>query len=56
MLYYVGSSTRRPKHKKLGCWTPDNERFFVDYIHTESFEQGGDLSIDLDVIFFGRIF
>eukprot|EP00594_Rhizosolenia_setigera_P016402 CAMPEP_0178962122 /NCGR_PEP_ID=MMETSP0789-20121207/14155_1 /TAXON_ID=3005 /ORGANISM="Rhizosolenia setigera, Strain CCMP 1694" /LENGTH=193 /DNA_ID=CAMNT_0020646169 /DNA_START=113 /DNA_END=694 /DNA_ORIENTATION=+ len=33
----------------LGFVTPSGDWFFIDYIFTESFEQGGDLGIDLDV-------
>ena len=40
---------RDDRDTKLGFLTPYNEWFFIDYIHTESFEQGGDLAIDLDV-------
>ena len=40
---------RDDRNTKLGFATPNGEWFFIDYIFTESFEQGGDLSIDLDV-------
>ena len=40
---------RDDRNSKMGFKTPSDEWFFIDYIFTESFEQGGDLKIDLDI-------
>lgn len=40
---------RDDRGKLMGFRTPFGDWFFIDYIWRENFEQGGDLSIDLDV-------
>lgn len=43
------SLKREDRDSVLGFLTPKGDWFFIDFIWTEHFQQGGDLSIDLDV-------